>query len=54
MGGTTTRLKSGMVRKNLWLHEDEAEVLRDRAHEERRTESSIMREALRQYLGIED
>lgn len=54
MGGKTTRTKSGMVRKNLWLHEDESEALRVRAFEERRTESSIMRDALRQYLGIED
>jgi len=54
MGGKTTRTKSGMVRKTLWIHEDESEALRTRAFADRRTESSIMREALRRYLGLED
>lgn len=31
-GGVTTVTKSGMVRKTLWLHEDEAEALRERAY----------------------
>jgi hypothetical protein len=53
-GGETTISKSGMVRKTLWLHGDEAEVLRERAFKERRAESEIVREALRGYLGIED
>lgn len=53
-GGRTTRTKSGMVRKTLWLHEDEAEALRDTAYRERRTESAIMREAEPRLLGIED
>jgi len=38
---------SGMVRKILWLHSDEAEALRLKAFKERRAESEIMREALR-------
>jgi len=54
MGGKTTRTKSGMVRKTLWIHEDESEALRVRAFEDRCTESSIMREALRRFLGLED
>jgi Ribbon-helix-helix protein, copG family len=53
-GGKTTVSKSGMVRKTLWLHGDEAEALRALAYRERRPESEIMREALRQLLGIED
>ena len=53
-GGSTTVSASGMVRKTLWLHGDEAEALRERAYRERRAESEIMREALRQLLGIED
>jgi hypothetical protein len=53
-GGETTVSKSGMVRKTLWLHGDEAEALRERAFKERRAESEIVREALRGYLGIED
>lgn len=53
-GGKTTVSKSGMVRKTLWLHGDEAEALRELAYRERRAESDIMREALRRLLGIED
>lgn len=53
-GGETTISKSGMVRKTLWLHSDEAEVLRQRAFEERRAEAEIVREGLRKILGIED
>ncbi len=53
-GGLTTVTKSGMVRKTLWLHEDESEALRERAYKERRSESDIMRAALREYLGVED
>jgi len=53
-GGETTVSKSGMVRKTLWLHGDEAEALRLRAFKERRAESEIVREALRRLLGIED
>ncbi len=50
--------KSGLtktgVKKTLWLHEDEAESLRIRAFQERRSEASIIREALRRYLSLED
>jgi hypothetical protein len=53
-GGETTVSKSGMVRKTLWLHGDEAEALRLRAFKERRAESEIVREALRRLLAIED
>jgi len=53
-GGETTVSKSGMVRKTLWLHSDEAEELRQRAFKERRPESEIVREGLRKILGIED
>ena len=49
-GGIT---KTG-VKKTLWLHADEAEALRVAAFKERRTESDIVRDALRRYLGIED
>lgn len=53
-GGETTISKSGMVRKTIWLHGDEAEALREKAFKERRAESEIVREALRKLLGIED
>lgn len=42
------------VKKTMWFHEDEAEALRVRAFEERRSESSIVREAVRRFLGLED
>ena len=42
------------VKKTIWFHEDEAEALRLRAFKERRSESAIVREALRRLLGIED
>ena len=42
------------VKKTIWFHEDEAEALRLRAFKDRRSESSIVREAVRTYLGVED
>ena len=53
-GGKTTVTDSGLVRKTIWLHEDEAEELRKRAFEERKGESEIVREALRRLLGLPD
>jgi hypothetical protein len=43
-----------LVRKAIYLHRDEAEALRLTAFKERRSESSVVREALRRLLGIED
>jgi len=42
------------VKKTIWFHEDEAEALRRRAFEERRSESSLVREAVRRLLNIDD
>jgi hypothetical protein len=53
-GGKTTRTERGAVRKTFWLQEDVAEALRRRAFEEVRTETSIVDDALRQHLGIEE
>jgi len=53
-GGKSTISATGMIRKAVYLHPDEAEALRRRAFEERRPASEIIRELLRQYLGIED
>jgi hypothetical protein len=50
-GGTTTLTKSGMVRKNFWLPVDEAEELRLKAFQERRSEADIIRAALRGNLS---
>jgi len=52
-GGHTTR-KDGRVKKTVWLHEDEAESVREAAYEQYRSEASIIREAIRHYLDIED
>ena len=52
-GGHTTR-KDGKVKKTVWLHEDEAESVREAAYKEYRSEASIIREAIRHYLDIED
>jgi hypothetical protein len=46
-------VKAG-VKKTILFHEDEAEALRVKAFKERRSESAIVREALRRLLGIED
>ena len=50
-GGMIT--KTGM-KKTIWVHHDEAEALRDAAYRLRRTESSIIRQAIRTFLGVED
>lgn len=42
------------VKKTIWFHPDEAEALRVLAFKERRSESAIVREAVRKLLGIED
>ena len=47
-------ITEGGVRKTIWFHEDEAEALRLRAFQQRRSESSLVREAVRKLLGIED
>lgn len=52
-GGATTR-KRGQVKKTLWINDDEDRALRKIAYEEHRSEASVVREALRAYLGIEE
>jgi len=52
-GGLTTH-KGGRVKKTLWLDEDEAQSVRSAAYEQYRSEASIIREAIRRYLEIED
>ena len=41
-------------RKIFWFHEDEVEALREAAYRLRRSEASLVREAVRKYFGIED
>lgn len=52
-GGETTVSKTGMIRMTIWLHTDEAEALRLKAFQERRTQAEIIREGLRTVLDIE-
>ncbi len=52
-GGTTT-VSGDRVRKNLWITREEAEALRRRAFESRRTETDLMREGLRWLLGLDE
>lgn len=47
-------ITKGGVKKTIWFHEDEAEALRLKAFKDRRSESAIVREAVRRLLGIED
>jgi hypothetical protein len=53
-GGKTTVTDSGLVRKTIYFHADEAEALRVKAFENRRSESEIVRDAVRRFLGIPD
>jgi hypothetical protein len=46
--------ETGLVRKTIWLHTEEAEELRRRSYEERRSESELVREAVRQFFKIPD
>lgn len=52
-GGKYTVTKTGLVRKTFNLHRDEWEALRRRAYEEDRSASEIVREMLREYLGVD-
>jgi hypothetical protein len=53
-GGKTTMTETGLVRKTIWLHTEEAEELRRHSYEERRSESELVREAVRQFFKIPD
>ena len=48
------RTPGGLIRKVAYLHADEVAALRRLAYEEARSESDIIREAVRAYLGVED
>jgi hypothetical protein len=53
-GGKTTVTKSGLIRTVIYLNPEERRVLRLAVAEREQPASEIVREALRQYLGIED
>jgi hypothetical protein len=52
-GGETT-LKAGQVKKTIWFNEDEAEAIRRAAFEQRVSEASLVREAVRRMFGLPD
>jgi hypothetical protein len=47
-------MKSGMVRKQLYLSVEQNEELRRRAARQRCTEAEIVREAVTRYFGLRD
>ena len=53
-GGTTTVSESGLVRKTIWIHEDENAALRRDAYEQHLPETEIIRRMIRERYGIED
>lgn len=52
-GGETTR-KRGQVKKSVWLNEDEAEALRKAAYSRRKSEATLVREAIRRFFRLAD
>ena len=50
-GGSSTR-KRGQTKKVFWLDDEIVDALRRKAFEERRSEASIVREALRSHLSL--
>jgi hypothetical protein len=53
-GGKTTVTKSGLIRTVVYLHPDERKAHRLAAAEREQPASEIVREALREYLEIEE
>ena len=51
-GKTTTETPGGFLRKQIYLQPEEWDALRNRAFDEERSHSDIVREALRRYLGL--
>jgi hypothetical protein len=49
---TTVNPAAGMIRKNIWISHEENEQLRRRAFDQRQTETDVIREGLRQVLGV--
>ena len=52
-GGETTR-KPGQVKKTVWLHEDEADAVREAAFKERVSEATLIRTAIRRFFDLSD
>ncbi len=53
-GGKTTITVGGHIRKTLYLGPEEAESLRQDAFTQRRRESDVLREIIRQYYELEN
>jgi hypothetical protein len=52
--GESQGLAKDGVKMTLLFHKDEADALRERAYKTRRSQASLVREAVRRFLGIED
>jgi hypothetical protein len=52
LGGTTNFTPGGLVRKATHLEPKVEEVLRRKAYKERKSEASILRQALLEHLGM--
>ena len=50
--GKTTVSPSGLVKKNFWLHPDEADMLRRAAFEQEVSQAELVRAAVREYFGM--
>jgi hypothetical protein len=53
-GGTTTITVGGHIRKTVYLGPEEAEELRQDAFRQRRRESDVLREIVRQFYRLDD
>jgi hypothetical protein len=52
-GGASAFTPGGLRKKSFYLDEEEARALRKRAFDEERSESDLVREALRLFLGLD-
>ncbi len=51
--GKTTVSPGGLIKKTFWFHPDEVERLRRAAYEGEVSQAELVREAVRQYFGME-
>jgi len=52
--GESAGLAKSGVKMTLLFHPDESEALRERAYKTRRSQASLVREAVRRFLKLED
>lgn len=52
--GKTSVSPGGLIKKTFWFHPDEAQRLRKEAYERETSQAELVREAVRQYFGMEE